>query len=133
MLCPDELNEAMKDSSYDKKKNKLQESNIPYLVNFATKYDHFDESKIEERSAEVIIKLKKIYLLSKDSIEKNYNDLEIMFGLKKQLIEAFGMNSDYVSVLEEKGLKKFIEYVYKNGSLPKNEVEEIKKILPQSA
>ena len=99
MLCPDELNEAMKDSSYDKKKNKLQESNIPYLVNFATKYDHFDESKIEERSAEVIIKLKKIYLLSKDSIEKNYNDLEIMFGLKKQLIEAFGMNSDYVSVL----------------------------------
>ena len=56
--------------------------------------------------------------MSKDSIEKNYNDLEIMFGLKKQLIEAFGMNSDYVSVLEEKGLKKFIEYVYKKAFDP---------------
>ena len=123
----------MKNSSYDKKKNKLLESNIPYLVNFAKKYDQFNEKNIEERSNEVITRLKKIYLLSKDLVEKNYNNLEILFELKKQLIKAFGENSVYVSALEEKGLNQFITYIYKNGSLPGSEVEEIKKMLPQSA
>ena len=133
LVCPDELNEVMKNSFYDKKKNKLLESNIPYLVNFAKKYDQFNEKNIEERSNEVITRLKKIYLLSKDLVEKNYNNLEILFELKKQLIKAFGKNSVYVSALEEKGLNQFITYIYKNGSLPGSEVEEIKKMLPQSA
>ena len=133
LVCPDELNGVMKNSSYDKKKNKLLESNIPYLVNFAKKYDQFNEKNIEERSNEVIARLKKIYLLSKDLVEKNYNNLEILFELKKQLIKAFGENSVYVSALEEKGLNQFITYIYKNGSLPGSEVEEIKKMLPQSA
>ena len=133
LVCPDELNGVMKNSSYDKKKNKLLESNIPYLVNFAKKYDQFNEKNIEERSNEVITRLKKIYLLSKDLVEKNYNNLEILFELKKQLIKAFGENSVYVSALEEKGLNQFITYIYKNGSLPGSEVEEIKKMLPQSA
>lgn len=92
----------------------------------------FDKN-IEERSNEVITRLKKIYLLSKDLVEKNYNNLEILFELKKQLIKAFGENSVYVSALEEKGLNQFITYIYKNGSLPGSEVEEIKKMLPQSA
>ena len=133
LVCPDELNGVMKNSSYDKKKNKLLESNIPYLVNFAKKYDQFNKKNIEERSNEVITRLKKIYLLSKDLVEKNYNNLEILFELKKQLIKAFGENSVYVSALEEKGLNQFITYIYKNGSLPGSEVEEIKKMLPQSA
>ena len=133
LVCPDELNGVMKNSSYDKKKNKLLESNIPYLVNFAKKYAQFNEKNIEERSNEVIARLKKIYLLSKDLVEKNYNNLEILFELKKQLIKAFGENSVYVSTLEEKGLNQFITYIYKNGSLPGSEVEEIKKMLPQSA
>ena len=133
LVCPDELNGVMKNSSYDKKKNKLLESNIPYLVNFAKKYGQFNEKNIEERSNEVIARLKKIYLLSKDLVEKNYNNLEILFELKKQLIKAFGENSVYVSALEEKGLNQFITYIYKNGSLPGSEVEEIKKMLPQSA
>lgn len=49
------------------------------------------------------------------------------------MIKAFGENSVYVSALEEKGLNQFITYIYKNGSLPGSEVEEIKKMLPQSA
>ena len=88
---------------------------------------------IKERSEEVITKLKNIYLLSKDSIEKNYNNLVILFELKKQLVEAFGEDSIYVAALDEKGLNQFIAYIYKNGSLPGTEVEEIKKMLPQSA
>ncbi len=133
LVCPDGLNGIMKNSSYDKKKDKLLESNIPYLVSFAKKYDQFNEKNIEERSDEIITRMKKIYLLSKDSIEKKYNNLDILFGLKKQLIEAFGENSVYVSALEKKGLNQFITYIYKNGSLPRSEVEEIKKMLPQSA
>lgn len=133
LVCPNELNGIMKNSSYDKKKTKLLESNIPYLVNFATKYDRFNEKNVEERSDEVITKLKKIYLLSKNSIEERYNNLEMLFELKKQLIEAFGEKSTYVLALEKKGLDQFITYIYKNGSLPKDEVEEIKKMLPQSA
>lgn len=133
LLCPEKLNGIMKDLSYDKKRSKLLESNIPYLVNFATKYEYFDEKEIRERNREVIDKLKKIYLLSKDSIEKKYNDLETFFGLKKQLTDAFGENSAYVEELEKKGLNQFITYIYKNGSLPGNEVEEIKKLLPISA
>ena len=133
LLCPEELNGVMKDFSYDKKKSKLLQSNIPYLVNFANRYDHFDKKMTEERNSEIIKKLKKIYLLSKEQIGKTYNDLEMFFELKKQLSEAFGDNSPYVRTLEEKGLKQFTTYIYKNGSLPGNEVEEIKKLLPQSA
>ena len=133
LLCPEEINGIMKDLSYDKKRSKLQESNIPYLVNFATKYDHFDEKAIYERKDEVIDKLKNVYLLSKDLIENNYNNLEMFFELKKQLIAAFGENSAYVVELEKKGLNQFITYIYKNGSLPGSEVEKIKKLLPKSA
>lgn len=133
LLCPEKLNGVMKDLSYDKKRSKLLESNIPYLVNFATKYKCFDEKAIGERNREVIDKLKEIYLLSKDSIEKKYNDLETFFGLKKQLEDAFGEDSVYIKELEKKGLNQFITYIYKNGSLPGNEVEEIKKLLPISA
>lgn len=133
LLCPEEINEAMKDLPYDKKRSKLQESNIPYLVNFASKYDYFDEKAINERKSKVIDKLKNIYLLSKDLIENNCNNLEMFFELKKQLIEAFGENSAYVVELEKKGLNQFITYIYKNGSLPGSEVEKIKKLLPKSA
>lgn len=133
LVCPDELNGIMKDSSYDKKRSKLLESSIPYLVSFATKYDYFDEQIIEERNSEIIDKLKNIYLLSKDSIEKKCDNLEMFFELKKQLIGAFGEDSAYIRVLEEKGLNQFITYIYKNGSLPGTEVEEIKKILLKSA
>lgn len=59
--------------------------------------------------------------------------METFFGLKKQLTDAFGENSAYVEELEKKGLNQFITYIYKNGSLPGNEVEEIKKLLPISA
>ena len=91
------------------------------------KYAQFNDKNIEERSKEVINRLKKIYLLSKDLVEKKYNNLEILFELKKQLIKAFGENSVYVSALEEKGLNQFITYIYKNGSLPGSEVEKNQK------
>ena len=133
LLCPEELNGIMKDLSYDKKRSKLHESNIPYLVNFATKYAQFDEKAINERKSEVIDKLKRVYLLSKDLIENNYNHLEMFFELKKQLTDAFGENNSYVLELENKGLNQFITYIYMNGSLPENEVEKIKRLLPKSA
>ena len=133
LLCPQELNEIMKDFSYNKKRKKLLESNIPYLVNFATKYDYFDEKAIGERNREVIDKLKEIYLLSKDVIEKNNNELETFFWLKEQLTDVFGENSIYVKELEKKGLDQFIIYINKNDTLIESEVEEIKKLLPISA
>ena len=133
LLCPDELNDIMRDSEFDRKRSKLLESNIPYLVNFANKYTEFNESNIKERNIEIVCGLKQLYLLSKEKVENEYNNLEIFFQLKEQLEQAFGHNSSYVTALEERGVDQFINYVYKNGSLPGKEVEVIKKMLPQTA
>lgn len=133
LICPDELNGIMRNSSYSKKRSKLLESKIPYLVKFANQYPNFEESIVEERNKEVVKKLERIFSLSKDRIDKRYEKLEIFFSLKEQLVKAFGEKSQYVVALDEKGVDQFIAYIYKNGSLPENEVGEIKKLLPQSA
>lgn len=133
LLCPDESNEIMRNSGYDRKRSKLLESNIPYLVNFANQYTEFNEINLKERNKIIISELKQLYLLSKEKVENEYNDLEIFFQLKEQLVQAFGKNSSYVVALEDRGVDQFTNYVYKNGSLPGKEVEVIKKMLPQSA
>ena len=81
----------------------------------------------------MVKKLERIFSLSKDRIDKRYEKLEIFFSLKEQLVKAFGEKSQYVVALDEKGVDQFIAYIYKNGSLPENEVRDIKKLLPQSA
>lgn len=133
LICPEELNSVMRSSPYSIKRSKLIESNIPYLVKFADQYPHFDEYDIKIRNRRVIESLEKFFALSKNTILNNYEKLELFFSLKEQLVESFGNNSKYVAVLDEKGLDQFITYIYKNGSLPEEEVGEIKKLLPQSA
>ena len=133
LICPEDLNEVMRNSPYSKKRIKMLESNIPYLVRFANQYLNFGEGDIEERNKDVVTRLGKFFLLSEEKIDSRYKKLENFFSLKEQLIRAFGENSQYVIALDEKGIDQFIEYIYKNGSLPDGEVGIIKKLLPQIA
>lgn len=129
LLCPEEINEIMKNKSYAKKRQYLLSSEIPYLKAFAEKYDNFDERCIESRTSEIVEKLKKLYLLSLDNVNMSYLKLKMYFELKKQLEIAFGKDSRYVKELENRGIDKFTEYIYKNGALPNDDVDRIKKCL----
>lgn len=133
LLCPNEINSRMRNQTYDKKRKILLESGIPYLVDFGERYVVFNEECIEERTEVVIEKLKKLYVISKEELEGQLLKLQLYFELEKQLIIAFGTESVYVKKLHEKGYEKFIEFVYKNGSLPKGEVEIIKSYVRQDA
>ena len=55
------------------------------------------------------------------------------FELKKQLIIAFGKDGNYVRELEERGIDKFIQYIYKNGALPSDDVDKIKACLKSAS
>lgn len=133
LLCPNNLNSIMHDFPYEKKREKLLVSGIPYLKKFAEKYEKFDETHIAERSIEVANKLKDIYSISKEYIDDNFSKLQIYFALKEQLEIAFGENNGYIKELEVRGVNKFIQYVYSNGELPKDEIIKLKKLLPQTA
>ncbi len=129
LLCPDEINGIMKDKPYTRKRQYLLESEIPYLKAFAEKYDDFDESCIEDRTIETVEKLRELYLISKDHVKDRYMKLKLYIELKKQLVIAFGENSRYVIELEDRGIDKFIQYIYKNGALPSEDVNIIEKCL----
>lgn len=129
LLCPDDINGIMKDKPYARKRQYLLESEIPYLKAFAEKYDDFDESCIEDRTNETVEKLRELYLISKDHVKDRYMKLKLYNELKKQLVIAFGENSRYVIELEDRGIDKFIQYIYKNGALPSEDVNIIEKCL----
>lgn len=129
LLCPDDINGIMKDKPYARKRQYLLESEIPYLKAFAEKYDDFDESCIEDRTNETVEKMRELYLISKDHVKDRYMKLKLYNELKKQLVIAFGENSRYVIELEDRGIDKFIQYIYKNGALPSEDVNIIEKCL----
>ncbi len=114
---------------YTEKREYLLASGIPYLTVFAEKYENFDEESIEERTKEIVGKLKSLYLISMEDVEKQYLKLQGYFELKKQLIIAFGKESDYVNELTIRGIDKFIQYIYKNGALPGHDKKEIEKYI----
>lgn len=129
LLCPDDINGIMEDKPYARKRQYLLESEIPYLKAFAEKYDDFDESCIEDRTNETVEKMRELYLISKDHVKDRYMKLKLYNELKKQLVIAFGENSRYVIELEDRGIDKFIQYIYKNGALPSEDVNIIEKCL----
>ncbi len=129
LLCPNQINDAMKNKPYTEKREYLLASGIPYLTVFAEKYENFDEESIEERTKEIVGKLKSLYLISMEDVEKQYLKLQGYFELKKQLIIAFGKESDYVNELTIRGIDKFIQYIYKNGALPGHDKKEIEKYI----
>lgn len=133
LLCPNELNGSMRDLPYEEKRKKLLNSGIPYLKKFAERYEKFDELCIVERNAETVNRLKDIYLISKESIEEDCLKLQIYFNLKEQLENAFGKKNRYIKELENRGVRKFIQYVYSNGTLPKEDIAELKNLVPQIA
>lgn len=127
LLCPNEINKRMRNQPYEKKRKALLESGIPYLVDFGEKYVVFNEECIEKRTDEITEKLKNLYEISEEDIKSQQLKLQLYFELEDQLIIAFGTDSVYAKKLREKGYEKFIEFIYKNGSLPNSEVESIKK------
>lgn len=133
LLCPDDINEKMKDKAYVQKRQYLLSSGIPYLKAFGEKYEDFDERNIEIRTNEVVEKLRKLYLISIENVNERYSKLQMYFDLKSQLVIAFGEDSRYVEELKDKGIDKFIEYIYKNGTLPSNDTEKIKKYLKSAS
>lgn len=133
LLCPEELNSVMKNASYFQKREKLIKSSIPYLVSFGKQYEEFNKNNIEDRKIEIIGKLKQLFLISKEDLEERFTKLKMYFDLKEQLGIAFGINSVYIKELEKRGIDKFIQYVYKNGALPSNETDIIKKIVLKNA
>lgn len=128
LLCPDALNNGMRDLIYSQKREKLLASGIPYLVRFGTQFEEFNEKNIETRTIEIVQKLRDLYLISKEDLDQRFSKLQIYFKLKEQLVIAFGKESTYVKELQRRGTEKFIQYVYKNGSLPYDEVDVIKDI-----
>ncbi len=46
--------------------------------------------------------------------------------IERELVIAFGIDSRYV---KDKGIEKFIEYIYMNGKLPCNEVSMVKEYI----
>lgn len=133
LLCPEEINEYMNNNSYIQKRQCLLSSGIPYLEEFARKYENFNEKNVEDRTNEIVEKLKNLYLISEEHVEERYLKLQMYFELKKQLIIAFGKDGNYVRELEERGIDKFIQYIYKNGALPSDDVDKIKACLKSAS
>lgn len=129
LLCPEEINGIMKDKSYAKKRQYLLSSEIPYLKSFAEKYEDFDERCIEDRTNEIVEKLRELYLISCEDVNNRCIKIQMYFELKKQLEIAFGKESRYVVELKDRGIDKFIQYIYKNGTLPNEDANIIKECL----
>lgn len=133
LLCPDEINESMKNNSYTQKRQYLLSSGIPYLEEFARKYEIFEDKNVEDRTKEIVEKLRNLYLISEEYVDEHYLKLQMYFELKKQLVIAFGKDSKYVKELEHRGIDKFIQYIYKNGALPSDDVDRIKVCLKSAS
>ena len=125
LLCPDGINEIMKNKPYIQKRQYLLSSEIPYLKEFGEKYETFDEESIESRTEEIIEKLKNLFVISIEHVNERLSKLDRYFDLKSQLVIAFGKDSGYVKALEDRGFEKFIKYIYMNGALPSDDIDKI--------
>lgn len=133
LVCPEQLNAAMKNKIYDEKRLKLQNSGITYLEQFALEYQQFENEDIEKRSILLCEKLVDHYALPYLTIKDRSEKLLIHEQLDKQLKNAFGDENPYSKKLNNSDLSSFIKYLFSNGELPKDEVDVIKKLTEKIA
>ena len=119
----------MKNKKYKDKRKVLLKSGITYLEKFASDYIEFGLNDVEIRSKKVREKLVQIYALPYDEMKSAYNKLLVQKKLYRELSIMFGKDNQYANKLLDIGIDKFMEYLYNNGTLPKEDVGSIKEII----
>lgn len=133
LVCPQKINDNMKNKEYQEKRKILSESKITYLEQFASSYLKFDVSDVDTRSEKVREMLVQIYGLPYDDIKLRYDKLLIQGSLYHELLIMFGEDNKYANKLVDMGIDKFIAYLYNNGKLPKEETDGIKEMIEKLA
>lgn len=133
LVCPQKINDKMKNKEYQEKRKILSESKITYLERFASNYLKFDVSDVDERSKKVREKLLQIYALPYNDMKLRYDKLLNQEILYHELLIMFGENNQYANKLMDMGFDKFIAYLYCNGKLPKEDVDSIKEMIERIA
>lgn len=129
LVCPQKINNSMKNKKYKDKRKVLLKSGITYLEKFASDYIEFGLNDVEIRSKKVREKLVQIYALPYDEMKSAYNKLLVQKKLYRELSIMFGKDNQYANKLLDIGIDKFMEYLYNNGTLPKEDVGSIKEII----
>lgn len=133
LVCPQKINDKMKNKEYQEKRKILSESKITYLERFASSYLKFNVSDVDTRSEKVREMLVQIYGLPYDDMKLRYDKLLIQGSLYRELLIMFGEDNQYVNKLVDMGIDKFIAYLYNNGKLPKEETDSIKEMIEKLA
>ena len=133
LVCPQKINDKMKNKEYQEKRKILLESKITYLEQFASCYLNFDLSDVDTRSEKVREKLVQIYSLPYDDMKHRYDKLLIQGSLYHELLIMFGEDNQYANKLNDMGIDKFLTYLYNNGKLPKEDVDNIKEVIEKVA
>lgn len=129
LVCPQKINNSMKNKKYKDKRKVLLKSGITYLEKFASDYIEFGLNDVEIRSKKVREKLVQIYALPYDEMKSAYNKLLVQKKLYRELSIMFGKDNQYANKLLDIGIDKFMEYLYNNGTLPQEDVGSIKEII----
>lgn len=129
LVCPQKINDKMKNKEYQEKRKILSESKITYLERFASSYPKFDVSDVDTRGKKVREMLVQIYGLPYDDMKLRYDKLLIQGSLYRELLKMFGEDNQYANKLVDLGIDKFIAYLYNNGKLPKEDIDSIKEII----
>lgn len=129
LVCPKELNKAMKNKKYDEKRLKLLNSKITYLEKFAQDYEQFKYEDIENRSERVCEELVNLYALPYDIIKNRIKILEVHEKLDKGLRYKFGDENLYSKKLNSSDLHSFNKWLSGNRNLQKDEVDLIKNLI----
>lgn len=133
LVCPQKINDKMKNKEYQEKRKVLLESKITYLEQFASSYVEFNLSDVDTRSEKVREMLVQIYALPYDDMKLRYDKLSIQGSLYRELLIMFGKDNQYANKLLDMGIDKFMAYLYNNGKLPQEDVDSIKKVIEKVA
>lgn len=133
LVCPQKINDKMKNKEYKEKRKILSESKITYLERFASSYLKFDVSDVDTRSEKVREMLVQKYALPYDDMKLRHDKLSIQGSLYHELLIMFGEDNQYANKLVDMGIDKFIAYLCKNGKLPKEDVASIKEMIEKVA
>ena len=133
LVCPQKINDKMKNKEYQEKRKFLLESKITYLEQFASSYVEFNLSDVDTRSEKVREMLVQIYALPYDDMKLRYDKLSIQGSLYRELLIMFGKDNQYANKLLDMGIDKFMAYLYNNGKLPQEDVDSIKKVIEKVA
>ena len=133
LICPQKINDKMKNKGYQEKRKILSKSKITYLEKFASSYAEFNLSDVDTRSEKVREMLVQIYALPYDDMKLRYDKLLIQGSLYRELLIMFGKDNQYANNLLDMGIDKFIAYLYNNAKLPKEDVDSIKEVIEKVA